>query len=743
MKKILLIISITLFTNILSAEVIKKIEITGNERISDETIKVYGNFSINQNIDNLKINKIIKDLYSTNFFEDIEVSVSNNTLFVNLTEYPVINEIIIIGEKANKYKKAIKENIKSKKNGPFVKSLIADDEIIIKKLYGSLGFNFLNVKSKIESFPKKRVNVFFEIEKGEKTKISKINFKGDRKLRDRRLRDIITSQEAQFWKVLTKNIYLNQANIELDKRLLTNYYKSIGYYDVKVLSEIAELDENFSANLTFNIDAGTRYRISKISTNVDNVLDKKLFLPLNEVYSEVIGSYYSPFTVKKLLDELDLIISNEDLQFVEHNVNEIIKDDTIEVVINVIEGDKIIVEKIEILGNSVTNETVIRSELLLDEGDPYSQVKVDKSISNIKSKRIFASVKESVTDGSTPNSKNIKITVEEMPTGEISAGAGIGTNGGSFAFNIKENNWLGKGITLSANADVSAESVRGSLSFTEPNYNFTGKTLSYNVKNIKNDKSDTSGYENNIFGAGIGLSYEKFKNIYFSPGLNITHDDLKTDSSASALLKKQAGTSTDFMFDYSLSTDKRDRSFMPTSGYLTSFYQELPLYADQPYLKNNVSTRHYKELSENVVGALKFSATAINGIADEDVRLSKRLTISSNNLRGFEPGKVGPKDGNDFIGGNYATSLNLEANFPNFFPEKSNADIGMFLDAGNIWGVDYSDSIDDSSKIRSTIGINTSWLSPAGPLSFIFSKNITKATTDVDQSFNFRLGTTF
>ena len=109
---------------------------------------------------------------------------------------------------------------------------------------------------------------------------------------------------------------------------------------------------------------------------------------------------------------------------------------------------------------------------------------------------------------------------------------------------------------------------------------------------------------------------------------------------------------------------------MPTSGYLTSFYQELPLYADQPYLKNNVSTRHYKELSENVVGALKFSATAINGIADEDVRLSKRLTISSNNLRGFEPGKVGPKDGNDFIGGNYATSLNLEANFPNFFLKK-------------------------------------------------------------------------
>ena len=214
------------------------------------------------------------------------------------------------------------------------------------------------------------------------------------KIRDRRLGDIITSQEAKFWKVLTRNINLNSQNIELDKRLLTNYYKSIGYYDVKVLSEIAEVKEDFTAEITFNINAGTRYKINKISTKVDPVLDKKLFFPLNKIYQNVIGSYYSPFTVKKLLDELDLIISNEDLQFIEHNVNEIINDDTIELVINVIEGQKVIVEKIEILGNTVTNETVIRSALLLDEGDPFSKVKVDKSISQIKSKRIFASVKE-------------------------------------------------------------------------------------------------------------------------------------------------------------------------------------------------------------------------------------------------------------------------------------------------------------------------------------------------------------
>ncbi len=742
MKKILLIIYIFCFTNILSAEIIKKIEISGNERISDETVKVYGGVSVNQNVDNLKINEIIKKLYSTNFFEEINVSVSNETLFIKLLEYPVINEIIIVGETAKKYKEAIKKNIKSKKNGPFVKALIADDESTIKNIYSSLGFNFLEVKSKVETFSKKRVNLYFEIEKGEKTKISKINFKGDRKLRDRRLRDIITSQETKFWKVLTRNTNLNESNIDLDKRLLTNYYKSIGYYDVKVLSEIVELKEDFQAEITYNINAGTRYKISKISTKVDPVLDKKLFLPLNKIYKNTIGNYYSPFTVKKLLDELDYIINNEDLQFIEHNVNEILKDDTIELIINVIEGQKIIVEKIDIIGNTVTNESVIRSGLILDEGDPYSKVKVDKSISLIRGKGIFASVKETTEQGSMPNSKKIKIFVEEMPTGEISAGAGIGTNGGSFAFMIKENNWLGKGLTVSANADVSADSLSGSLSLTDPDYNFTGKELSYFIKNVQNDK-DESGYKNDIVGAGINLSYEKFKDIYFSPGISLTYDDLTTDSKASDLLKKQSGTSTDLMFDYAFSSDKRDRRFMPTAGHLTSFYQQLPLYADQPHVKNNFSTRHYKEFSEDMIGAVKFGVTAINGLNDEDVRLSQRLNLNSNKLRGFEPGKIGPKDGDDFIGGNYSTSLNLEANFPNFFPEKSNADIGLFLDAGNVWGVDYSESIDDSNKLRSTVGTNFSWLSPAGPLSFVFSKNITKASTDIDQSFNFRLGTTF
>ena len=176
------------------------------------------------------------------------------------------------------------------------------------------------------------------------------------------------------------------------------------------------------------------------------------------------------------------------------------------------------------------------------------------------------------------------------------------------------------------------------MEFVDPNYNFTGKQLSYNFENIKNDKSD-SGYENSILGAGFNLSYERFKDVFFSPGISLTLDDLTTDSTASDLLKKQAGTSTDATFNYSLRTDKRDRRFMPTSGYLTSFFQELPLYADQPFIKNTFFSSHYKEFSEDMIGALKFSASAINGLDNEDVRVSQRLVLSTRRLRGFEPEK--------------------------------------------------------------------------------------------------------
>ncbi len=741
MKKIYIIISFLIFS-FANAEVVKKIEIEGNSKISDETIKVYGDIETNTDYKPSDINIILKKLYSTEFFETINLDLQNGILKINVKEYPTINAILIEGEKTKKVQKAILERLQLKEKNAFIKNKLTEDINTIKKIYSTMGFNFIEVDTKIKNFDDNRLNLVFFVDKGIKTKIKKINFIGDKKVKDRRLRDIIASEEHKFWKVLSKNTNLSESNINLDKRLLIKYYKSQGFYDVQVVSSNAEISQTNETTLTFNISAGTRYRITKISTNLSTVFDKEMFSDLNNQYKKIIGKYYSPLHIKSLLDDVEILINNNDLQFVEHSVNEIIEGDTVEVKINIYEGEKNLVERITILGNQVTNESVIRSELLMDEGDPYSKLKLDKSIAKLRARNLFGSIQEKVDVGSSKDLRIIDINVEEKPTGEISAGAGIGTNGGTFAFNITENNWLGNGVELSTNIEVDKETLKGGIYVADPNYKSTGNELNYNLSSIINDKPD-SGFENKVISTGIGTRFEQYKDIYLSPRITFTHDDLSVLDKASAALKKQEGSFNDLTFDYSIGMDKRDRAFMPTDGFVSNFGQQIPLYADSPFLRNSYNFSAYNSFGADVIGAFKFYASAINGLGNDDVRISKRINLPSTRLRGFEYGKIGPKDGNDYVGGNYVTAVNFETTLPNLFPESTNLDVGLFLDAGNVWGVDYDASLDDSNKIRSSTGINTSWTSPVGPMLFVISKNISKADTDKTESFNFRLGTTF
>ncbi len=744
MRKLLIIFFLSCFIHSFSnAEVIKKIEISGNKRVSSETIKAYGDININKDYSEQDLNKILTNLYSTNFFQDVKINLSNGILVVQVQEYPVINELVILGEDSKKYKDKIFELISLKQKDSFIENQLTKDVETIKKIYATAGFNFVKVKTKIRNIDKNNLDLIFEIDRGKETRISKISFTGDKKVREKRLRDVIASEEYKFWKFISRNTKFSQNLIDLDKRLLENYYKSAGYYDVKISSQSAELNpESHEVEITYSIDAGNRYLIKKIITNVDPVFDKNLFYSLNDKFEKIIGKYYSPFKIKLLLEDIDELIEKKNLQFVEHNVEELVDGDSIVVKFNIYEGEKILVERINILGNNVTNESVVRGELLLDEGDPFTKIKLSKSISKIKSRRIFGSVKSKVSKGSSEDLRIIDISVEEKPTGEISAGAGVGTDGGSFAFMVTENNWLGEGKNVSFDLDVREESLKGTLNYLDPNYDFLGNSLNYSLSSVQNDKPD-QGYENTIVSAGIGTAFEQYKDIFAKLGLNVSFDDLKTQNNASDSLKKQAGDFTEVSGYYGFTYDQRDRTFMPTDGSIIGFDQSFPIYADKAFLGNTLFLSSYKTLSENVIGASKFYLTSVHGLGDDNVRLSKRRNLSSKKLRGFKRGKVGPVDGTDHVGGNYAAAVNLEASLPNLLPEATKTDVSLFMDFANVWGVDYDDSIDDSSKLRSSTGVAANWMSPLGPMSFVLSTNISKHSTDETESFNFNLGTTF
>ena len=726
----------------LKADDINSIIINGNKRISDETIKIYGEIDKINKYSEKNSNKILKNLYETGFFENVEVKYEKNILIINLKEYPIINQLVLIGEKSKKFKDEIIKIINSKQKKSLNKSNIAKDVDIIKNLYSSLGYNFAKVDTKLKKINENNYDLLFEIDRGEKTKISKINFIGNNNVRNTRLKNIIASEEDKFWKVISKNTVLSKNLINFDLRLLTNYYKSIGFYDVKINSNLAEIINSEQAELIYSIDEGKRFTIEKISTNVDEVFDKNIFFQLNKTYKELAGQYYSPFKIKEVLDEIDEIVISNNLQFVEHNVQEEVKDDTINIIFNIFEGEKKLIERINIKGNTVTNEDVIRGEIISDEGDPFIIVGLEKSISKLKSRNIFKDVKYEIIDGSDSNLKIVDIIVEERPTGEISAGAGVGTSGGALSLGVKENNWLGTGKAVEFKMDLDEESLSGILSFSDPNYNYLGNSINYFLKSESNDKPD-QGYENTVVSAGVGTSFEQYKDLRVSLGTSFSYDDLRTLSSATDALKKNSGEFTELSVNYGLSHDKRDRTFMPTSGGVTSFSQTIPVYADKSFISNTFAHSSYKSLTENIVGAGKFYVSSINGLGSDDVRLSKRRSLSGKRLRGFEKGKIGPLDGTDHIGGNYSAALNFEANLPNILPENTNADIGAFLDFGNVWGVDYDSSVKTSNKVRSSAGLALNWMSPLGPMSFVLSQNISKADTDKTESFRFNLGTTF
>ena len=331
LKKITFISILFFHLTYLNAEVVKEIKISGNQRVSDETVKVYGDIEINKNYNELDLNKILKNLNSTNFFEDIKISLEKNILKVDLIEYPVINQLILIGEPSKKYSEQIKKLMGLKEKQSFIKSFLSKDIELIKNLYSTIGYNSSKVEAKIKNINDRSVELVIEIERGNKTKISSISFTGDKKVRERRLRDIIVSEEDKFYKVISNNSNFNRNQVELDLRLLTNYYKSLGYYDIEVTSNSAELNDSGDIDLIYSIDAGNRYIVNKISTEVDPIFDKELFNPLKKSYKRLIGDYYSPFEVKKILEEIDQLIEKNNLQFVEHNVEEQVSENTISI----------------------------------------------------------------------------------------------------------------------------------------------------------------------------------------------------------------------------------------------------------------------------------------------------------------------------------------------------------------------------------------------------------------------------
>src|SRR6056300_322644 len=730
------------------ANIFNQINVTGNERISKETILVLSNLKTGINYDDNQLNQSFKSLFQSNFFKDINFEVLDNVLNISIVENPIIEDLEISGIKNKNIVELINNNIVLKNRKSFVESDLLKDVNNILNILKSNGYYFAKVDPVlINNDELNSIRLEYKVELGDKAKIKKIKFIGDKKIKDKKLLEIIASEEQKFWKFISNSVYLNEQLVELDKRLLENYYKNQGYYQIQVLDSFGQFDNSEGLfELIFNISAGEKFYFNEFTLNLPEDYDSNDFDKINKLFKKLEGKRYSINDFNELLEEIDNIASFKLYDFIDATVDEkIIDNNQLNFTFNINDAKKFYVEKINILGNYVTIEEVIRNKLIVDEGDPLNNILYNKSIDNIKSLRIFKNVNSEIKDGSEEGLKKIEITVEEMPTGEISLAAGVGSSGSSIGGGIKEKNFLGKGIDLSTNLEVSEDSVKGEFIYSKPNFAYTDNTLSTSIRSTTTDYLTDFGYKVSNLGFSLGTSFEQYENLFFNPEIDLNFESLTTNSSATNTLKKQEGSYEDLYFNYGLIYDLRDSVFNPSKGNRTSFNQTIPLYSETNELINTFTFTQYKELnrSNNMIGKASLYLKNVNSVDGSDARISKRGQIPYSRLRGFERGKVGPIDGGDYIGGNYVSALNLSTNIPTFLNTVENIDFLYFIDIANVWGVDYSDNIDDSNQIRSSTGIGIELLTPIGPLSFSFTQPITKKSSDKTETFRFNLGTTF
>ena len=743
----ILIINI-LFLSQSFSEIFNNVEVIGNKRISKETIVVLGKIKVGTDYDDNQLDTLTKELYKTKFFKNISVIIDNSILKINLVENPIIEDIQIEGIKKETIKDLLIEKISLKNRKSFTDYSLQNDLNLIQNILKSNGYYFVKVSPSIQEDDElNTVRIKIKIDQGPRAKVKNISFIGDKKIKDKKLLEIIATEEHKFWKFISNNVYLDQSRIDLDKRLIENYYKNLGYYDIKVLNSFAELNENGHFNLIYNIEAGDFYFFNDLKLNLPSDYNVKDFQKIQDNLLKLKGEKYSIDEFNKILDDIENIAVLRLYDFIDATVNEEILDgNKINFVFNVSDSTKFYVEKINILGNFQTIEEVIRNRLIVDEGDPLNKILYNKSINNIRALNIFKDVQSEVKDGSNKNLKEIDIKVEEMPTGEISLAAGVGTSGSTIGGGIVEKNFLGKGINLNTSLELSDSSIKGQFIYSKPNFAYTDNTLFTSLISTTTDQLSDFGYKVSELGFSMGTEFEQYENLFFAPSLRTSLEDLETNANASSSLKKQEGDYTDVYFDYGLNYDLRNSRYKPSSGNQTRFFQELPLVSDNQEISNTLIFTQFKKLSNtsDMVGKASIYLKAVNALeSDSDVRISNRGSVPYSRLRGFEKGKIGPKDGNEYIGGNYVSSLNLSSNLPFILPTVETLDFSIFIDAANVWGVDYDSNIDDSNSIRSSTGVGVNLLTPVGPLSFSLSQPITKKSTDKTESFRFNLGTTF
>ena len=723
---------------------VSNISIDGNKKISENTI--IDLLDLKNNVGNSNdLNEYQKKLFQSNFFSSVDLSFKNKKIFIKVVENPLIDYIFIEEIKSEKLLNEIKDLLDTKENTLFSEIALNSDVKKVSSFLNSKGYFKNNIEYQVVKSKSDKVNIFFKIFLNKKFSINKIFFIGDKKIKNSKLLSIVTSKPKSFFSFFSSSNTPSSERMDYDASLLKKYYLNNGYYKVQIPNASIEIIDDYKANIVFTINAGDKFSIkTSVLEDSSNIMSKKNILFVKSILNSLENQLYNLELLKnteakilRYIDESSINatvaynikqIENKNLN-ITFKINEILK--------------KSYIRNIVIQGNDLTEEKVLLNNIGFAEGDLFTNLKISNAIDNLKDTGYFKNIRVKKNEIKNSDNVDIQIDINESPTGEISAGIGAGTNESSISFNFSEKNLLGQGIGFNLGANLGTGSQTVNFNFTNPDFASSGNFLSGGFF-ISKYENETSGYENKLIGLNASTGFEWYEDVNLNYGIALDNDSLTAQSDASTLIKERSGDYFTNKFFYTVKQDKRGRKINTEDGYTIGFGQGIAhLGSDIPYLSNNFFGSFYNKFSESFIGSIRYKAKSINSFeSSKDIKLSDRLFLSENELRGFKYRSYGPKVGNDYIGGNYAFATTFATTVPNYLPESWNSSSSLFLDAGNIWGTDF-DVTTEASEMRSSIGVGLSWFSPIGPISLSYAEPIQKNASDKIENFNFKLGGVF
>ncbi len=347
----------------LRAETIDKINIEGNERISAETIKMFADVSIGDDLSDNDLNRILKKLYNTNFFDLVSVKIIDKELFIKVDENPIIQNISYQGVKSSKILEGLKNNVLLKPRSSFNILLLEKDVKSIKSFLKDLGYYFSEIEISKEELDDNKINLTYDITLGEKAKIQKISFIGDKIFKDKKLKGVILSEEYKPWKFLTGKKYLNESMINYDERLLKNFYLNKGYYNVLINSSFAKIKDDQEFELIFNIDANPKLFFGDLKIDLPDDFTRSNYEEIEKFFKKLKNEPYSINRIENILEKIEVITVNEQYESIKATVNENIVSNKININFKIEETERFFIERINIFGNNITRESVIRNQI--------------------------------------------------------------------------------------------------------------------------------------------------------------------------------------------------------------------------------------------------------------------------------------------------------------------------------------------------------------------------------------------